>query len=309
MFASRKIVTLAFSVPFVVATAGTFAQKQITPADGRIVRQTSQAEDNTAQEEPEVKAVVPSVDSAWGMLTTAAHKTTQTRIVAMAAFGTMGTDRQTAKMLAEGMKDPELDVRLAAVLAAGQTKNRELIPALRERLKDPEPQVVFIAAATLWKMKDRAGEPELRAVVGGERRATPGLVHGAKNDVNHELHDPAALATLGATEGASMLLGPFGFGVTAFEYMRKSGSNPARAEAINLLAESRGIGVRDEFLAALHDKDASVRAAAARALGQWHDPEAVKPIGELFNDSKLPVRLTAAAAYINCSRAHGHGGV
>lgn len=99
-----------------------------------------------------------------------------------------------------------------------------------------------------------------------------------------------------------MLLGPFGFGLTAFNYMRKSGANPARAQAIKLLAESRVPGIRDELLSALHDKDASVRAAAARALGQLRDPHAVRPLGELFTDGHLPVRLTAAAAYINCSR-------
>jgi HEAT repeat protein len=209
---------------------------------------------------------------------------------------------RAAKMIEEGMKDQALDVRIAAVLAAGQTKNRALLPALRECLKDPEPQVVFTAAVTLWKLKDHSGEDELKAVIVGDRKATPTLMHGAKNDVNHELHDPGALAGLGATEGAALLLGPFGFGVTAFEYIKKSGGNPARAEAINLLTESRTPGLREELITALYDKDATVRAAAARALGQLRDPSAVKPLGELFNDNRLPVRLTAAAAYINCSR-------
>jgi HEAT repeat protein len=53
---------------------------------------------------------------------------------------------------------------------------------------------------------------------------------------------------------------------------------------------------------ALSDKDIAVRAAAAKALGQRHDASAIKPVGALLNDPKLPVRLFAAAAYINCSR-------
>lgn len=299
MHALRKIVTLTLWVPLAFTAGRSLAQKQSSPADGKIVGSDTAVPE---QEEPDVSAAAPSVDSAWGMLLTAAHKGVQPRILTMAALGSMGVNARAAKMIEDGMKDPDLEVRIAAVLAAGQTKNRALLPALRERLSDPEPQVVFASAVTLWKMKDHSGEDVLKAVMAGERKATPGLMHGAKNDVNHELHDPAALAGLGATEGASMLLGPFGFGLTAFEYMRKSGANPARAQAINLLAESRVPGVRDELFTALHDKDASVRAAAARALGQRRDPGAAESLGELFNDNKLPVRLTAAAAYINCSR-------
>lgn len=301
MQASRRIVTLAL-VLFLFMEAKSFGQKQVSRADGEIVGQNTAAQDSAVQEEPDVKAVNASVDSAWGMLTTAAHKAVQTRIVALAALGTMGTNPQAAKLIAEGMKDPELEVRLAAILAAEQTKNRALWPAIHERLSDSEPQVVFTAAATLWKMGDRSGENVLMAVADGERKANPSLMHGARNDVNKELHNPGALAELGATSGASLLLGPFGFGVGAVRYMIKSGADPARASAVTLLAQSQAPGIRDELIDALKDKDAAVRAAAAKALGQRHDPEAVEPLGQLFSDKKLPVRLTAAAAYINCSR-------
>jgi HEAT repeat protein len=300
MSACRQIVTIAL-LALLGTNAQSVAQKQVSPADGEIVGQNSTVQDSSGKEEPDVKAAAPSVDSAWAMLVTAAHKGVQPRVLTMAALGTMGANPRAATMIEEGMKDTALDVRIAAVLAAGQTKNRALLPALRGRLADAEPQVVFTSAVTLWKLNDHSGEDILKAVIVGDRKATPTLMHGAKNDVNHELHDPGALAGLGATEGAALLLGPFGFGVTAFEYMKKSGGNPARAEAINLLADSRVPGVRDDLLAALYDKDTSVRAAAARALGKRRDPGAVKPLGELFNDTRLPVRLTAAAAYINCS--------
>jgi HEAT repeat protein len=290
--------TLAASLLAPASTA-VIAQHSISSADTKIVTSNSSPQ---AQEEPDVKAATPSQDSGWDMLTTATHKNTQSHIVALAALGTMGTNPRAARLIAEGMNDSDLDVRTAAILAAGQTKNRVLIPALRERLDDREPQAVFTAAVTLWKMHDREGEEVLKAVAAGDRKAKPGLMHGAKNDVNHELHDPAALATMGATEGASLLLGPFGFGIRAVEYMHKSGGSPARANAINLLAESH-VAMRSELIDALSDKDAAVRAAAAKALGQRHDPSDLKPLGALFSDPRLPVRLTAAAAYINCSHA------
>jgi HEAT repeat protein len=304
MHGSRKALTLTFLLSFALSCASALAQKQISPADGKIVTSSSAAQE---QEEPEVKATAPSVDSAWGMLTTATHKQTQTQIVALAALGTMGSNPRAAALIREEMTSPQLEVRTAAILAAGQTKNRALIPALRERLKDAEPQAVFTAAVTLWKMNDHSGEEFLKAVAEGDRRAKPTLLHGAKNDVNKELHDPAAMATLGATTGASILLGPFGFGVMAFEYMRKNGSDPARAAAIDLLAESHQPGIDAELMDALRDKDVAVRAAAAKALGQRHYTAATKRLGDLFNDPKLPVRLYAAAAYINCSRGSaGH---
>ncbi len=299
MHASRKIVTIAVLFALVFTSARSLAQRELTAADGKIVGSNTTVQE---PEEPEVKAASASVDSAWSMLMTATHKAVVTRISAMAALGTMGSDARAAKMIREGMNDPDLEVRTAAILAVGQTKNRALLPALRERLKDSEPQAVFTAAATLWKMGDRSGEDVLKHVADGQLKATPGLMHGAKNDVDKELHHPGELATMGATEGASMLLGPFGFGLRAVEYMRKSGSDPSRAAAINLLAESHTRAINTELVDALEDRDAAVRAAAARALGQRHDGAAMKPLGELLNDPKLPVRLTAAAAYINCSR-------
>lgn len=297
MQASRKIATMLFV--FAAFSALSVAQKPLSPADAKIVGGGTVAQE---QEEPDVKAAAPSVDSAWQMLTIATHKSVPTRVSAMAALGTMGADAHAAKLIREGMDDSDLEVRTAAILAAGQTKNRALLPALRERLKDSEPQVVFTAAATLWKMGDRSGEDVLKAVADGDRKAKPGLVHGAKNDVNHELHHPRALAEMGATDAASMLLGPFGFGIRAVEYMRKNGNDPSRAAAVNLLGESHAPGINAELVDALDDKDAAVRAAAAKALGQRHDTAARTAIGSLFDDPKLPVRLTAAAAYINCSR-------
>jgi HEAT repeat protein len=291
-------VRLTLASSLLAAASIAVAQHSVSSADGRIVTSSSAPQE---QEEPGVKTATVSVDSAWSMLIAATHKSTQGHIVALAALGTMGSNPRAASLIREGMNDPDLDVRTAAILAAGQTQNRALIPALRERLQDPEPQAVFSAAVTLWKMHDRDGQEILKAIATGDRKAKPGLVHGAKNDMNHELHDPAALATMGATEGASLLLGPFGFGIRAVEYMRKSGGDPARATAINLLAE-RHVAMRSDLIESLSDKDAAVRAAAARALGESHDPSDRKPLGELFSDARLPVRLTSAAAYINCSR-------
>ena len=274
-------------------------QKQLTANPDEHIVTTAAA----PQEDEQMATGAPSADEAWSMLTTAVShaKRPQTRVQGLAALGTMGSNPRAVTLIREAMQDADLDVRTAAILAASATQDRRLLPDIRGRLKDSEPQVVFTAATTLWKLHDRTGEHVLMAVADGERRSGPTLVHGAGQDVNRELHNPAGLARIGVTEGASMLLGPFGFGLTALEYMRKSGGAQARATAIDLLSQERTQAVRSELLDALTDRDPGVRAAAAKGLGQRHDPSLAQPLGMLFADSKLPVRLTAAAAYINCS--------
>jgi HEAT repeat protein len=241
-----------------------------------------------------------STQEAWILLTSALQdiKHSDTRIQALAALGTMGSNARSGKMIVDAMKDSEVDVRTAAVLAAGQTKDRSLATAIRARLDDKEPQVAFAAAITLSKTGDRSGEDILMAVVDGDRKAGPGLVNGAMHTMNKDFHNPASIAKIGALQGASMLLGPFGFGITAYEYMRKNGGDQSRVTAIEELAKLKTNPIRRELVAALADKDPSVRAAAAKALGEYHDKSTAGALLNLLSDSKQPVRLTAAAAYI-----------
>ena len=246
------------------------------------------------------------IDRAWAMLTEAAadSKHPQTRIQALAALGMLRTPH-AAKLIAAAMQDSDLDVRTAAALAAGQSGDRNLTTPLRTLLDDPEPQVVFTAALTLWKMNDRSGEDILMAVADGERSANPTLVHGTRHKIDNTLHDPGKMAKLGATQGASMLLGPFGFGIAAFNFIHQSGGDLARASAIEAIAQERTPPVHQELLAALADKDPAVRAAAAKGLVGYRDPATSAAIYALFIDPRNPVRLTAAAAYLRSTGTTG----
>ena len=248
------------------------------------------------------------IDRAWAMLTDAATdaKRPQTRIQALAALGMLRTPH-SAKLIASGMQDLDLDVRTAAALAAGQSGDRNLTTPLRNLLDDPEPQVVFTAALTLWKMNDRSGEDVLIAIADGERSANPTMMHGTKHKIDSQLHDPGKLAKLGAMQGATMLLGPFGFGIAAFNFMHQSGGDLARATAIETIAADHTPPVHQELLAALSDKDPAVRAAAAKGLVDYRDPGTSTAIYGLFVDAKNPVRLTAAAAYLRTTGTPGPG--
>lgn len=279
-------------------------------ADEKIVTTTQSPEDQSAPlpaHDRTHSTVAQNNDEAWSMLTDAVQDTKHAdlRTQALSALGSIGMNARSEKLIAAAMQDPDVDVRTAAVLAAGQTRSRNLTTNIRAMLDDKEPQVAFIAATTLWKMKDRSGEDILMAVANGDRSANPGMVNGAMHQANKELHNPAALARMGALQGASMLLGPFGFGITAVEYMRKNGGDNARVLAIKQLSEENTAPVRNELIAALGDKDPAVRAAAATAVSSYRERSVPKAILPLFDDTKAPVRLTAAAAYIRATHLAG----
>lgn len=300
-------------VPFFLCAALAFYPPKILGQDSPRSDRQDKADGAVVGDLDPVPATLPAANTqedrikqAWSILKEAAGdaRHTQTRIQALAAAGLLRTP-ETEKIIAHAMTDPDLDVRTAAALAAGETKDRNLSTDLRELLDDREPQVAFTAANTLWKMGDHSGEDILMAVVDGDRSASPTLLHGTEHRISRELHDPGQLARLGALEGASMLLGPFGFGITAYEYIRKNGGDLSRVTAIEELAEERTEPVRQELVAALSDKDPAVRAASAKALVDYHDKNTSTAVFALLNDPKYPVRLTAAAAFLRTTGVPG----
>ena len=227
----------------------------------------------------------------------------ETRTQALNALSSLGSNPRANGLIAAAMKDPNLDVRTAAILAAGKTKSRALVPPMKKLLDDPEPQVVFATATTLWKQfQDKSGEDILAAVAAGERKANPSLIHGAEHDVSRTLHSPSALwkKKSASSPAPALCLDHLDFPVSAIEYARKNGADTARIQSIDLLAEEKSQGVHDQMLSALDDKDPGVRADAAKVLASFHRARDARDIADLLSDSKLPVRLAAAAAYIDC---------
>lgn len=286
--------------------AGAQKQDQNQNQDQQQDQIQDQGEDETPlTRTPQNATVAENIATSWSLLSTAVAdaKHTQRRIQALAAIGTLRASPRAEKMLTTAMDDPDLDVRTAAILAAGQSRDRNLTTSLRHMLDDKEPQVAFTAATTLWKRNDHSGEDILLAVVDGERSAKASLVHGSLHSANETLHNPSALARIGALQGASMLLGPFGFGIAAYEYIRKNGGDSSRALAVEQIAQERTTPIRNALVAALDDKDPTVRAAAAKALGGYRDRSMAKALSALLDDPKLPVRLTAAASYLRATGA------
>ena len=280
-------------------------------AEGSVAQESTSSSAGASQSQADKTEVSPSpakspeetLKSSWQLLTDNVQdrKHFEYQTQALDALSSLGSNAHADELITAAMKDANLDVRTAAVLAAGKAKARALVQPLKAKLNDSEPQVMFVAATTLWtQFKDRSGEDILADIAAGDRKANSGLVNGAKHDISRTLHSPSALTKIGLEAGAGLVLGPFGFSVSAVEYARKNGSDSARVKSIQLLEEERTTNIREQMRSALDDKDPGVRAAAARALGSFHRPQDAKSIEPLFDDSKLPVRLAAAAAYINC---------
>jgi HEAT repeat protein len=293
----RLLVALALAAASCVALAQTPAADQAPAkdADGKVVE--------AAPQKPKTPAQLR--EQAWTMLTDAVNdeKHAETRVQALAAVGLLGSNQRSLDLLRKALTDKDVDIRIAAVVAAGQTKSPNVTTDLRRMLDDKEPAVDFAAALTLWKMHDRSGEDILTAVADGDRKASAKFISGTEHSINKQLHDPAGLARMGALQGASLLLGPFGIGIGALEYLHKNGGDSARTSAIEAIAQNHTAPIRTELLSALGDKDLGVRAAAAKALARYHEPQVPPALARVFDDTKPPVRLTAAAAYLISSGA------
>lgn len=243
----------------------------------------------------------PSVSEAWSQLKTAAEaKDVNTRIDAMTALSVLPHNKDAAVLLREAFYDPEVDVRMAAIIAAGETKNRDFTTDLRNLLDDPTPQVAFTSAMTLWKMGDHSGQDILLAVVNGDRKTDKGFLKEGMHNANRTLHDPAKLMKEGAIQTASIFLPPVGYGMGAYRYMHGNAQNP-RVEALNQLVMEHDELIHNELIDTLTDKDDEVRAAAAEALAKYNGKKTTDALATLFGDSKTNVRLMGCAAFIQAS--------
>jgi HEAT repeat protein len=267
------------------------AQQQAVPATSAPPSQPPQSSGQTFE---------PNAIRAWSIITDAAGpgRPAHDRIEAMAALSTLGNDERAARLIEEGFTAKDYDVRVAAVLAAGQTRNPKLVAALQHVLDDENAQVAYTAAITLWKMHDESGEDLLTAVAVGDRKAKPGLIKSEKHKTATDLHSPKTMTLLAINDSSGYFLGPFGVGIKAIELVDKNSSAPLRAAAIDRLAQQHTDRVHDVLIEDLTDDEPAVRAAAAKGLGRWQDENTEKLVLPMFGDNHLAVRLTAAATYL-----------
>jgi len=288
------------------------AQSRAPASSGQAAPAAATADSDEEPDQPVAKPAKPTgtgveaqTSAAWDMLNAALSDTKiqaqQVRVDAIGSLGTLGDFPRAAEWLRDAQKDQDRYIRLAAVAAMGSSKNAAFVPDLKQALNDSAAEVSFTAAVGLWKMNDRSGESILDAVLARDRKANQGAIGSEKHQADQDLHSPSKLARIGAEQGAYALLGPFGFGLTALRMGKGQNGIHPRVIAVTLLAEDTSTTSMKSFLDVLDDPDPSVRAAAARALGDYHGKEVTDALSDGFYDAKPAVRLMAAASYIRAA--------
>lgn len=240
--------------------------------------------------------------SAWDLLNHAlADGNPVKRSQALTALGLIGsTAPHVVDLLEAGLTDKDETVRQTAAIVVGDIGARQAIPMLKKALDDESGEVSFAAARSLWVMGDLSGREVFWAVLAGDQKAGPGMIHGEIRDAKRKMHSPAAMVKIGISEAAGFL-GPFSMGVGFVEELMKDKGATARALSAKLLGSDSDPQTRLELEQSLEDKNAGVRAAAARALSQRAGKEELAKIQPLLADSNDGVRTVAAAAIIRLS--------
>ncbi len=249
---------------------------------------------------------VDEVEASWGRLEKAMSGSShlETRLAGVNALSLLGGLPRAENLIHAGMQDKDIDVQLASIVAAGEMArasgpNNSFQSELRSLLNGSDPRVVYTAASTLWKLNDPSGEDILEAVAQGERSADYSFWKNSKHAASRDLHSPAALAKIGATQGAIMLVPPIGIGMGAYNYLKGTGGGTSpQVTAITQLGHEHTASVRDALINATTTKDTGARLAAVEALA-YFEGNAVRDALELLaTDGKENLRLSASAAYI-----------
>ena len=242
-------------------------------------------------------------ERAWRILTDGVNaKKFSDRIIALKAMADLGPNLKGVRLLSEVLKDKDPDVRAQAAATLGAMKSRAALPALRAALNDQAPQVSFAAAKSLWQLGDNAGRRVLLDVLQGDKGTKDGFVASHKREAKRELEDKKALVAMGAEKGADEFLpGPLGMGVGLAKQQLAGGTDPARADCADLLSRRPDKTTMLALRAALMDRDWSVRAAAAVALGRLARPGTQHWLEYALDDGKAAVRDAAAVGILRMS--------
>jgi len=185
------------------------------------------------------------------------------------------TGRAIVNALLGVVKDPNVEVRRAAVRSLGQHKSPAAIPALREALRDSDPEVRGSALEALSEMED-AGSADaivamlkdsnrevrakaLSALTNLELTSVPAGYRDALKDPDPDVRHQAAHVA-GHFEDAAA--------VPTLRTLLEDPNAEVREAAVEALASIRNEAAIQALIGALKARDAKVRQAAADALGK-----------------------------------------
>jgi len=265
----------------------------------------SNAEPATSPE-PEVRDqhTPPERPHPWQILTSGAtDHNSMRRAEAIAALGTMAPSPRVLHLVENALDDKDSSIRQLAAMNLGQMRARRSIPRLKKALNDPSPEVSFAAAKSLWTMGDHSGRDVFIRILSGEKSSSSGVIKDEVEATKKKFDDKRKLAIIGATEAASSLFGPAGWGLKIVEEITRDRSASARAMSAILLSHDTSLDGLRELQDALSDKNWIVRAAAAQALGASRHRDQIQYLRPLLDDDKPAVRFMAAASILRLSSA------
>ncbi|MEQ1947526.1 MAG: HEAT repeat domain-containing protein [Bryobacteraceae bacterium] len=233
------------------------------------------------------------------MLDALSDKNPDVRKQAVVSLGLVGAREPFISLVESMLIDKDVYVRLAAVASLVDLKSTRTVGALQKALYDEAPEVTYAAAKQLWAMNDPEGRKAMMAVLSGEAKTSSGFLTLQTRDRLRMLHTPKTMFLFALKEGVGFAPVPgLGEGVSSLQDLLSDSNVSGRATAALLLGRDKSEDVLTALRDGLLDKDASVRAASVHSLALRNDPTLIEDIAPLLSDSRAPVRLRAAAAYV-----------
>jgi HEAT repeat protein len=187
--------------------------------------------------------------------------------------------RRAKRALLEKLRDPVMEVRLAAAWALGRIGDADVIVPSLEALVSLSRLAGLRLSATVFEMGEKAVDPLIQALPHPDRAVRLLTVH-LLGEMGHRRAVPAILQRTHPEEEREVRLAAF--------------------KALGTLGDARALR---PLIEALEDPQWEVRAQAARSLGLLRNPEAVPVLAKTLADPKWWVRRNAGEALAQLGKA------
>ncbi len=244
------------------------------------------------------------VAQAWTVLHEGAtDKSAEQRQATMRVLRLIPGNAAAVSLAEQGLKDKDRETRGAAALSLGAMDSKSAIPSLLATAKgDTEGSVVMAAAKSLIQLGDEKGYTVYYAILTGQRKSGAGLIGSQEKQLDDLMRHPEQMEDMAFEQGMGFV--PFGgIGLQAYQTIHSSEEKGplVKATAIRVLAKDPDPVTAKALVAATHDKDWIIRAAAYDALARRGDASLLPDLTAGLKDPKYQVKLTAAAAVVHLS--------